>query len=224
MRKILVLVVIILLGILGYNLVFEGIEIGNIKVASISSVKALGEELDKKIQEATAVTTITFNNSTQALNTALKTLSSEKEKYEDKVKNMTEEEIKRVSQKQVYEIETIWVKLGKYAKENGVVLKLDISIGNSGDDRDKDLAFTVTGSYIGITDFVYDLEDDENLKFKIENFKLVPSDKTLQGTFYVRDIAINVPEIGSSSMTTEQSNETTNNTQTKNQENDNQSQ
>ena len=214
MRKLLILVVIILLGIFSYNLVFDGIEIGKIKVASIPSVKALGENLDNKIQEATEVTTITFNNATQALNTALKNLSSEKEKYEDKVKNMTEEEIRHISEKQVYELEAIWVKLGKYAKENGVVLKLDIKAGNSGDERDKDLTFTVTGSYIGITDFVYDLEDDEKLKCKIENFKLVPSGSNLQATFNVRDIAINIPQGNSSSISTETNSGSDNNTTT----------
>lgn len=168
MRKILIIVVIILLGLLSYNMVFDGVQVGELKIGSLSSVQLLSDELDKKIDEATEVTTITFNNSTQSLNTALKKLSDEKERYEDKVKNMTEEEIRYISQKQVYELETIWVKLGKYAKENGVILKLDITTGSTGDARDKDLRFTVTGSYIGITDFVYDLEDDENLKFKLK--------------------------------------------------------
>lgn len=212
MRKILIIVVIILLGLLSYNMVFDGVQVGELKIGSLSSVQLLSDELDKKIDEATEVTTITFNNSTQSLNTALKKLSDEKERYEDKVKNMTEEEIRYISQKQVYELETIWVKLGKYAKENGVILKLDITTGSTGDARDKDLRFTVTGSYIGITDFVYDLEDDENLKFKIENFKLVPSDNTLQGTFTVRDIAINLQETN-----TVTNNNTTNDNEDENQ-------
>lgn len=202
MRKILITIVIILLGILSYRLVIDGAEFGKFKIDSISSIQTLSDNLDKKIDEATQATTVTFNNATNSLNNALKKLSNEKAKYEQKVKNMTEEEIRQISQKQIYEIETIWVKLGKYAKQNDVILKLDITTGNTGDPRDKELRFTVTGSYIGITDFVYDLEDDEKLQFKIENFKLVPEGSLLKATFVVRDVAINLNTTTTTSNTT----------------------
>ena len=56
--------------------------------------------------------------------------------------------------------------------------------------------FTAVGSYIGITDFLYSLEDDSNLEFKIENFRLLPEqNENLIGTFVVRDVPINLDDI-----------------------------
>ena len=35
-----------------------------------------------------------------------------------------------------------------------------------------DLDFTLVGNYVGITDFIYDIENDEELNFEIQNFKI----------------------------------------------------
>ena len=54
------------------------------------------------------------------------------------------------------------------------------------------LNFTVRGPYIGISDFIYSIENDPVLGFKIESFKLVPggSSETLEGTFTCKNIEI----------------------------------
>ena len=53
-----------------------------------------------------------------------------------------------------------------------------------------DLSFTAVGTYIGITDFVYALEDDEQLEFPIQNFKLVPDGENLCATFTISEVPI----------------------------------
>ena len=35
-----------------------------------------------------------------------------------------------------------------------------------------DLQFTLVGNYVSITDFLYDIEDDEELKFQIRDLKI----------------------------------------------------
>ena len=61
------------------------------------------------------------------------------------------------------------------------------------------MKFTATGEYVGITDFIYDIENDSSLGFKIEEFKLLPATtqqsdgKTnLSATFTCKNIAINI--------------------------------
>ena len=99
-------------------------------------------------------------------------------------------------QTQKYDVEVLWTKIGMYATKNGVQLKFDIVQKN--EDQTKklklcDLKFIATGTYISLTDFVADLEKDAKLSFTIENFKLVPgaSERDLQATFKVTDIALN---------------------------------
>ena len=36
-----------------------------------------------------------------------------------------------------------------------------------------DLQFTLIGNYVSITDFIYDIENDEQLKFEIKNFSIL---------------------------------------------------
>ena len=74
-----------------------------------------------------------------------------------------------------YKIEYLWTKLENYAKDNGVWLKLDL-IENGGENYDLDI--TLRGSYIDITETIFDIEKDDTLDFIIEEFKLVPSTTT----------------------------------------------
>ena len=84
------------------------------------------------------------------------------------------------------------------------------------------LDFTATGSYVGIRNFVYSLEEDEDLNFRIENFKLTTgtSAENLSGTFTVNDIGIKQEttstNVSSGNNTNNNSNTTTNTNNTEN--------
>jgi len=102
----------------------------------------------------------------------------------EKEKNGSTNQIER------YEVETLWVKLGKYATSEGAIIRMDIVQGNTNETYN--LKFTVNGSYISITDFISDIENDSTLGFKIEEFKMLPSDVegVLQATFVCKEIGI----------------------------------
>ena len=71
-----------------------------------------------------------------------------------------------------YKIERLWIALENYAKNENVELKLEVV--DAASKGLYDLNITVAGEYIGITDFIYDIEKDDTLGFKILNFKLTP--------------------------------------------------
>ena len=81
-------------------------------------------------------------------------------------------------------------------------MKMDLSASNIGTKGMYNLNFTVKGQYLGIADFIHDIENDSRLGFKIENFKLLPGESeskegekdtnTLVGTFICKDISINI--------------------------------
>ncbi len=52
--------------------------------------------------------------------------------------------------------------------------KLKLEVVDSASKGKYDLEVTAEGEYIGITDFIYDIEKDDTLGFKILNFKLTP--------------------------------------------------
>ena len=60
------------------------------------------------------------------------------------------------------------------------------------DSRSKNLLFTVTGNYIAVINFVLSIEDDSQLGFRIENFKILPGsgENGRQATFTVRNVRI----------------------------------
>ena len=60
-----------------------------------------------------------------------------------------------------------------------------------------DLTFTVTGEYIAITDFIFDLEGDDSLRFEINDFVMQKGGQNLQATFIVKNVPIDSKTLSS---------------------------
>ena len=100
----------------------------------------------------------------------------------------SEGDIQAANQIEKYTLETLWVLLGNHADAEGVDVKIDIVKGNTSDVYN--LNITATGTYVGITEFISDIENDSKLGFKIEAFKMVPNGSKLQATFTCNSITI----------------------------------
>lgn len=173
MRKILLGVLVALLLALSVYTAVYGISLGNIKISGIPLIKQKNAELETKIEKANQLKNETYPSSVNKLESEYKNLISEKERYEQIVELGVDANGQPLNKIQEYEVEKIWVTMGNYAKKQGVDLKMDVSQNNE-ISKSYDLTFTVTGGYIQITDFLYDVERDSTLVFKLENFKMVP--------------------------------------------------
>lgn len=204
MRKILLGLVSIMLVALSVYTVMYGISIGNLQISGIPTIQEENEQLDKKIQTASNLRTKEYPQNVTLLESAYKKLMTEKESYEQLLELGVDENGQPINKIQEYEIEKIWVTMGIYAKKQGVDLKMDIT-SNNAISKTYDLKFTVTGGYIQITDFLYDIERDSTLVFKIENFKMVPGESTenLSATFTCKDIKLNISESSNAGANTE---------------------
>lgn len=193
MRKILLGLVSVMLFALSVYTAIYGFSIGNLEVKSIPAIKEENMKLDNKIQTASNLRTKDYPQNVTLLESAYKKLMSEKESYEQLLNLGVDENGLPLNKIQEYEMEKIWVTMGNYAQKEGVDLKMDITSNNSVS-KTYDLNFTATGGYIQITDFLYDVERDTTLVFKIENFKMVPGENTdnLSATFTCRDIKLNI--------------------------------
>jgi len=190
MKKILIALLVILLFILNYFAIFKGINIFGIEILSIGQIKEKNDNLDTKIAQTTALASTDYPKALAEMEVNLKKLEEEKKNYEDMVTISTNEQVQLANQYQKYEVEYLWTIIGNHATKEGVIIKIDI-VAASGENN-YNLNFTVNGSYIGITEFISDIENDSALGFKIENFSMKPGASTqdLQATFTCRDIVI----------------------------------
>lgn len=195
MRKILLsLVTIFLLGFAIYIAIY-GLNLGSIEIKSIPAIKEENAKLEQKITNASKLRNTDYTQSIASLENAYKKLMTEKDNYEQMLALGVDENGETLNKIAEYETEKLWVTLGNYAKQEGVDWKMDVTSNNS-ISKTYDLNFTVTGGYIQIIDFLYDMERDTTLVFKIENFKMVPGSSTdeLVATFTCKDIKVNISE------------------------------
>ena len=175
MKKLLILILIVLLSVAVYMIGFKNIKILDWKTTNIQELEALDKELKADIENAKELNGTVYTTRIEELNKSIRQLKTSKETYEAKVSSLSEDaELGIVSIKN-YKIEYLWTKLENYAKDNNVWLKLDL-IENGGDSYDLDI--TLKGSYIDITETIFDIEKDDTLDFTIEEFKLVPTTET----------------------------------------------
>lgn len=220
MRKILLIIIIVLLVVLGYASVAKGIQIGGLTISSIMEIDEDSKELEKRTEELNSLIDVEYPKKRADLTTASNKMQDSKQRYLDETNLSTDAEIQSALQIESYDIERLWTKVGNHAKEEGVNIRLTLNASSSGASNTKDLYFTVDGSYIAITNFIYSLEDDTELNFRIYNFELVPNaNEVLRGSFVVKDIRITQESLNESltSSTTRNpsnsNNETNTNTQ-----------
>jgi len=215
MRKLLLGMIAIILLAFSVYIAIYGVSLGGLEINSIPAIKEENAKLETKIQNATKLRNTDYAQKTSLLDKSYKKLISEKESYEQILALGVDENGQPLNKIQEYEVEKIWITMGNYAKKQGVDLKLDVTSNNS-ISKTYDLNFSVLGGYVQITDFLYDIERDATLVFKLENFKLVPGENTevLLGTFTCKDVKLNVTESNSSSASTSKDKITTNDTKT----------
>lgn len=171
MKKLLISIIIILLLGLCYVVGTKGIKAGALKLDSIKDIQAASENLEEKFDESKEISAQTYPTSIDDLDKVVKELKIAKQQYEAKTAGDPDASTSLgVIQVDKYNIEYLWTIIGNYATKNGVKLTLDIKSTNTSDVYN--LNFKVQGKYVGITDFIYNLEDDDELKFEINDFKI----------------------------------------------------
>ena len=180
MKKILISVIGFIILILIIVSAIKGIKISKISIYSINNIKAAGENLDKKIEEAKTEEEQNYAKAVNDLNNSVKSLKDTKEEYEEKIKSLGLNSQLGITQIEKYKIEYLWNKIGSYAKKEGIGIDLDIQETTISETYN--INFTLTGSYVGITDFLYDIENDDELNYKVKTFKIEPTTNTTTST------------------------------------------
>lgn len=202
MRKVLIIVIILLLVALGYTMSFNGLKIGKFQIWSVKELSESSKSIDTKIEEINSLIDVQYPKKISDLKSASNNMKTAKEEYLNYTNLSSDEQILRAMQEESYSIEFLWTKIGNHATSEGVNLKFEIVSSSTGGNNVNDINFTVQGTYIGITNFIYAIENDQDLNFRIQNFKLVPDQgNILKSTFVVKNIAIQGNTSGQQSTT-----------------------
>lgn len=209
MKDILITVISILLTVVIIICMVKGLTVGSFRILSISNIKQESLNLDNEVDELNNLKNVTYKKKIDDLQTATKDLTTAKQKYLDLASVSSDEEIQEANREQTYAMEFLWNKVGSYATKEGVTLKWDVS--STGVNNKYTLNFTTTGSYVGVISYIYALENDSDLAFRIENFKMTASGENVTATFTVNNVAIKAETISSASSnnTNEQANTNT---------------
>ena len=159
MKKLLILILIALLVALAGYIGIKGVSIGSFQMLGITGIREKNEQLDQKVQEASKLVEKDYKQALTTLNDSAKKLEQEKQEYQDMTTISSEGDIQAANQIEKYTLETLWVLLGNHADTEGVNVKIDIVKGNTSDVYN--LNITATGTYVGITEFISDIENDQ---------------------------------------------------------------
>ena len=170
MKNILLTILTILITIIMVIVMKSGINIGSLHVLGFQEIADENQKLLDVIAQS----------------------KQKNNEYTDKLQTINSDSIKS------YRVEYLWSRVGNHATKEGVKVKMEIASSSMGDSEYKDLKFTVNGNYLAITNFIYDLENDESLDFTIDGFDM----KSDVASFTVKDVKIIQEE--KSSMTSSQ--------------------
>lgn len=217
MRKILFIVLLILMVLVFGFTVVKGIDFANINVFGYPQIKDRNEDIKEKNTKLTNLVESEYPKAVAAVEESEKQLKATKEEYESQIA-LGSSDSGYTAAIEKYEIEYLWTRIGNHAKDNDVDMKIELTTSSMGTGFYK-LNFTVSGTYVGITDFIYAIENDSKLGFKIDNFVMTTNSSgdgigELKATFSCDEIGINIQSIETQTTTTEgtQDKSTTSNT------------
>ena len=187
MRKIILIIIVVLMLIGSIFTISNGARILNI--SGIRYISEYRSSLIQKTEQAKDLSKIQYENAISELNTAKASFQKEKQNYDELISYSSKQDYPLLGHEVKYPRETIWIKLGVYAKQNNLKVKYEFLKTNTLNKYD--INFTVVGQYIEIIDFIYSIEDDDDLKFIVENLEMKPSeDNNVQATFKTSNVTI----------------------------------
>lgn len=165
MRRILFAIILFILLIFTGVVIKQGFTFNTFEIYGVEQTIAKNDDIDKVNAEYTTLVKTTYPAAESALESSSSTLKRTKEEYENKASLINKSEV------EPYEIEFLWTKIGNYAKDNYVEIKIDVT--ESTVSGKYDLNFSIVGAYPDVVQFIYDIENDSKLGFRVEDFDMV---------------------------------------------------
>ena len=160
------------------------ISFGEVSVLSVSDMQK--QKQDLVLEEANLmIAKSQFDVATSNLLTAQNAYKTSRDKYN----SITEDDIqtiKEATKEDHYYVDWLWIVIGEYAKNNNLTLKIiDPRAGEQASNKGT-VQINVIGRYQDIANFVFEVENDNELRFKLDNMSMTyNSDNKVSTTFDV---------------------------------------
>ena len=168
----------------------------NLSIAGIGEKKLAVELLmqdQEKAEQDNKMAKDSLNNSKNKFDVA-------KEEYEN-IDESTIQLVQDATKEVKYFIEYLWIVLGNYASANDLGVAIvtsnttssgdESSSSGSGSSLNSGVKVSVEGRYANVADFVFDVENDKSLKFKLDNIKMSYSgNNKIKATFDVLSLSV----------------------------------
>lgn len=227
MRKILFILALIILLIFTGVVIYKGTNFGRFKVWGITQIIEKNEEIDSENAQLSNLVSVTYPSTLTKLSNSSEKLQQTKKEYEEQSVMLSDSNYYMQTEK--YKLDFLWTRIGNHAKDNKVEIKIDVTNGTA--NGIYNLNFTVVGKYANTTSFIYAIEGDSRLGFKIENFSMKQSTKgtgvlnsdgqtvynynNVECTFVCKEIKIDIKSLDTQDGKKDETN-TTNTTNTEN--------
>lgn len=202
MRKIILAIILIISCVICFGVICYGFEIGPVKVNGYSTVASLSAKKTELLAKLNEKNVTEFNAKKDNLQKVVDDYNTKKTEYDRLVQEGKIDNNSIHNTLDLYEIDYLWTKIGNYATKEDVELQIDLTKSATSTSISTeyimcDLTFNVTGEYIAITDFLFDLEGDDSLRFEINDFVMQKGGKNLQATFIVKNVPIDSQTLSS---------------------------
>ncbi len=189
MRKVLISILLGLSVVWTIYFMIYGVEALGVK--GFIGLKEENELLEKKIENLQKTINSNYKNALVTLDSTKDTLIDSKTEYENQAELSSLNSANYTSEK--YEIDYLWTRLGNFAKDEKIVIKMDVQ--DTKIDDLYDLQFTAAGPYSGITQFIYDIENDSDLGFKIDDFTMTGANEIVVASFTCNEIHVDLKKL-----------------------------
>lgn len=207
LTEIAIIIICIALVILMVN---NDLDLYLFKIYSTSSLDSKKEELEKE-QANLDLKRTEHKTALKNLESAKSDFSKQKEKYEA-ISDATIASLKEATRGEEYNLEYMWIQLGNYAKANNLKISLyEKEETTSSDDKTKTesnastssskesedsiletLKIQVVGTYLNVSEFIFNIENDNTLRFKLDNIRMEYSEKNdIKAIFDIKGLSLN---------------------------------
>ena len=188
MRKLIIVAIVAMLIYVGVTMVFDGLE--KFRIPSYEGLEQEQKVLEANVGKLNNTNGVLFETEKANLATSIKNYKDKKAEYEAMEASQKELALQSTD---LYDLDFLWTIIGNYASDQNVILQLDVTKSpNIEAQSDEyvmcDITFTGMGDYADLVGFIYDVEDDDRMKFEFSDFNMINVSKEEIEKIYPDDI------------------------------------
>ena len=194
-KKVLLLILVFILGYGVFSSWAHGFnfDMFNIKYSTSSYAGILdkAKKLDSEIDELKKENTTNYQRELTKKQAAVNNFEKSKGAYEELAAQASIEDIREANKREEYFLDYLWLKIGTYANNSDIKVLINPNYSASL------INFDISGQYIAVINFIYDLENDPELAFNIDNLVMQggSSAAVTKASFQVKNINIVTSEV-----------------------------